>query len=153
MRKEGVRGQAWFQTLVLFQPHSHSNVWPHSHSNILSIHPIAGQFQNIAQRRKLKPSAYSKLLSLWSTCWNCKLLVQCLWILPIKLMSSNCHYQLWSKPSLLFLAHSLLLYSKFKMTDPGFDRVGKIGSDGNPLVRINHFIYYCMCGSTSCHVA
>ena len=29
------------------------------------------------------------------------------------------------------------------MTDPGFDRVGKIGSDGNPLVRVKHFIHIC----------
>ena len=31
------------------------------------------------------------------------------------------------------------------MTDPGFDRVGKIGSDGNPLVRVKHFMWQYIC--------
>ena len=26
--------------------------------------------------------------------------------------------------------------SKFKLTDPGYDKVGKIGSDGKPLVCV-----------------
>ena len=44
-----------------------------------------------------------------------------------------------------FFLCMFLLHSKFKMTDPGFDRVGKIGSDGNPLVRVKHFMWQYIC--------
>ena len=93
------------------------------------------------------------LIQLWSThvLWftitmmNSVLLLYLLWFVPPRVFIALClgtftftKHSPFSLSSLLYpLTYSMNCSRKFTHTDPGYDRVGKIGKDGSPMTILD----------------